>query len=184
MKRPVTEQDWEDYANRNKPVRKVPAQPDRRKVNVQRLTWRKRFWENVDKGNGPDDCWIWTGRISKAPRNPVGYGAFSVPDVGGDMAAHRIAYELVRERIAPGLVIDHEVCGNTLCVNPFHLEAVTYKRNSETRSRIAFLGVFPYRRAWAYFQRENGSYVMISIHATKAEAVRVALKRLEIEILS
>jgi hypothetical protein len=42
--------------------------------------------------------------------------------------AHRMAYELARDPIPAGLVIDH-LCRNKRCVNPSHLEAVEQRVN-------------------------------------------------------
>lgn len=43
--------------------------------------------------------------------------------------AHRVAYMLFKGEIGEKAVIDH-LCGNTLCVNPEHLEQVTREENS------------------------------------------------------
>jgi hypothetical protein len=79
-----------------------------------------RFWSKVEH-RGASDCWEWTaGTLSKGR-----YGGF----YDGKMRhAHRVAYELCVGEIPDGLVIDH-LCGNTLCVNPAHLEAVTQREN-------------------------------------------------------
>lgn len=79
----------------------------------------KRFWSKVEIG-GEHECWEWTGAKSH------GYGNFKAH--GKFWKAHRFAYELVRDSIPHGLVLDH-LCRNPGCVNPFHLEAVTQKVN-------------------------------------------------------
>ena len=68
-------------------------------------------------------CWLWCGGANQS----TGYGSFS-PRHGRTEMAHRIAYELARGPIPPGLVIDHR-CKVRLCVNPAHLEAVTQQVN-------------------------------------------------------
>lgn len=65
-----------------------------------------------------DNCWLWTGAVSVQ-----GYGIFM-----SNQMAHRYSYELFRETIPEGLVIDH-LCRNKKCVNPDHLEPVTNKIN-------------------------------------------------------
>lgn len=42
--------------------------------------------------------------------------------------AHRVAFELIRGCIPNGLVLDH-LCRNRGCVNPDHLEPVTFREN-------------------------------------------------------
>ena len=73
---------------------------------------------NVDK---TDTCWLWTGTTTG------GYG------MTGGMGAHRFAWQLMRGPIRDGYVIDHDNpeygCGNTLCVNPAHLEPVPISVN-------------------------------------------------------
>ncbi len=83
----------------------------------------ERFWEKVEF---TDDCWIWQAAAAN------GYGVFTMAknEVGRKMScrAHRVAYQLMREAIPSGLVIDH-LCRTKLCVHPWHLEAVTDKTN-------------------------------------------------------
>lgn len=68
-----------------------------------------------------DGCWRWTGTVQN-----VGYGTMKI--FGGYALAHRLAYELFVGPIPDGLVIDH-LCRVRLCVNPAHLEPVTYQEN-------------------------------------------------------
>ena len=76
------------------------------------------FWAKVEK---TDDCWAWRGRI-----NSDGYGRHYLST--GDVAAHRLAYELCVGPIPKGLTIDH-LCRNRGCVNPGHMEPVTNREN-------------------------------------------------------
>jgi hypothetical protein len=73
----------------------------------------------VDK-NG---CWIWSGAVHKS-----GYG--QVKWKGKSTVAHRVTYELVKGKIPKGSVIDH-LCNVKICVNPDHLEAVSYSVNTQ-----------------------------------------------------
>lgn len=77
-----------------------------------------RFWWYVAK---TDECWNWTGGTTK------GYGSFTDTN-RRKVYAHRFSWELHRDPIPEGLVIDH-LCRNTLCVNPDHLEPVTQQEN-------------------------------------------------------
>lgn len=68
------------------------------------------------------ECLEWTGA-----RDKDGYGLFKL---GPRMVrAHRYAYEQAKGPIPPGLPLDH-LCRNHGCVEPAHLEAVTYQENS------------------------------------------------------
>lgn len=73
------------------------------------------------------ECWLWTGGHAKA-----GYGSFTFgresPGGRRTVPAHRLTYEALVGPIPEGLVIDH-LCRNRGCVNPEHLEPVTFKEN-------------------------------------------------------
>lgn len=84
-------------------------------------SFEARFWPKVDTDD-PSGCWLWT-----AAQNGVGYGVIGRGG-GENVYAHRAAYELLRGSIPDGLVLDH-LCRRPLCVNPWHLEAVTQKVN-------------------------------------------------------
>ncbi len=79
----------------------------------------ERFWNFVDITSS---CWNWLGAI-----NDANYGRFSVE--GKSIVPQRFIYELLVDKIPKGLVMDH-LCRNTLCVNPAHLQPVTYQENS------------------------------------------------------
>jgi hypothetical protein len=79
-----------------------------------------RFWSMISP-LPYTGCWIWTGS-----RYPVGYG--KVHWQGKKQGAHRVVYTLLVGPIPDGLVIDH-LCRVRACVNPQHLEAVTFREN-------------------------------------------------------
>lgn len=67
-------------------------------------------------------CWLWSGW-----KTNKGYGMFLMHDK--NRLAHRVAYEILRGPIPPGLHIDH-LCRTPSCVNPDHLEPVTQRVNT------------------------------------------------------
>lgn len=99
------------------------------------MTLIERFLLCVDF---TDTCWIWIAGRSN------GYGVFW--NEGKPIYAHRFAYELWRGPIPKGKTIDH-LCRNTLCCNPFHLEAVTQAVNNERGK------VYDYRRLQTHCKR-------------------------------
>lgn len=81
-----------------------------------------RFWNRVMK---TARCWIWDGAIRLD-----GYGELRVD--GRKTLSHRYSYTLAHGSIPDGLVIDHK-CYNRKCVNPEHLQAVSFGQNLENR---------------------------------------------------
>jgi len=75
------------------------------------------FWEMVDRGPGPDDCWLWTGRRHSEGYGVVWYG-------GTDQGAHRVAWTLMHGSIPPGIQIMSR-CQHRICVRPEHHFPVT-----------------------------------------------------------
>lgn len=74
-------------------------------------------------------CWLWTAS-QVSPR--VRYGQIIVPVGGGirkKWLAHRLAYSHLVGPIPDGLQLDH-LCGQSLCVNPKHLEPVSAFENT------------------------------------------------------
>jgi hypothetical protein len=89
---------------------------------------KARFWRKVSPGPA-DACWIWHGAS-----NAKGYG-----NVGRKVGArkvtylaHRVAYEVTHGPVPSGLDLDH-TCRNKRCVNPGHLEPVTFLANMRRR---------------------------------------------------
>lgn len=71
-------------------------------------------------------CWLWVGA-----HDAKGYGNARFPNASGVNAVqnvHRIVYQIERGPIPEGLCLDH-LCRNPACVNPDHLEVVTYSEN-------------------------------------------------------
>lgn len=79
-----------------------------------------------------DGCWEFTGFVNPS----TGYG-----QLGRNLLAHRVAWEVSNGGPVPaGLVVDHTchnnedchddaACAHRRCVNPDHLEAVTFRTN-------------------------------------------------------
>ena len=78
----------------------------------------KRFWSFVEK---TDKCWLWIGTTAG------GYGRFNYRY--RTFSAHRISYQLALRTIPNGFILDH-LCTNKLCVNPDHLNPVSYAENT------------------------------------------------------
>ena len=79
-----------------------------------------RFVDKIKFDANEKGCWLWT-----AGTNGV-YGQFSIK--GSSRYAHRVSFTAFVCPIPEGWTIDH-LCRNKLCVNPDHLEAVSFQTN-------------------------------------------------------
>lgn len=66
-------------------------------------------------------CWLWLENEKTA-----GYGRIGVN--GKKELAHRVSYEVFKGAIPEGMTIDH-LCRVRCCINPDHLEPVSFKEN-------------------------------------------------------
>ncbi len=83
-----------------------------------------RFLSFIDKDQ-PSGCWEW-----KSFKNAKGYGRFKIARAGQQRScvAHRVSFALFKTIPDPTLTIDH-LCRNRGCVNPDHLEEVSFRVN-------------------------------------------------------
>jgi hypothetical protein len=91
-------------------------------MKARALPREVRFWRHVEK---TETCWLWTSSVNRG-----GYGILKNP-VGSSSEycyAHRLSYEMHRGSIPDGMQIDH-LCRVRHCVNPDHLEVVTFTEN-------------------------------------------------------
>jgi HNH endonuclease len=82
-----------------------------------------RFWSKVDRSDGPDSCWNWTGAIDSP-----GYGAFKINTK--KVNSHRVAWALVNDEWPQNSCVIHK-CDNRLCCNPDHLSLGSKKDNMQ-----------------------------------------------------
>lgn len=110
------------------------------------------FWAKVNK---TDTCWLWTACI-----NSDGYGLFW--DGMKSVRAHRVAFELLRGELLPGVELDHDIECPKNCANPAHLRPATHKQNMENRA-YAYGGV----GVRGVYKRANGTYQAYVMHNRK-----------------
>jgi HNH endonuclease len=89
------------------------------------LTWRykKGVHYLVEDRGYVTPCWIWRSTSQKYPRSRA------------DARPYRDSYETFIGSIPEGMEI-HHLCGQTHCVNPKHLEAVTRAEHNQRSKAI------------------------------------------------
>lgn len=93
---------------------------------------RERF--EAKFGKDGDNCWLWTGSLSRPKYLPRGQGYGEFMWNGTRMTAHRAAWQLYRGPIPAGKLVLHR-CDVPACVNPGHLFVGTYQDNMWDASR-------------------------------------------------
>lgn len=90
------------------------------------LERRERIENKVARG---EHCWLWTGA-----RDTNGYGQITV-NASRTMRAHRAMWMLHHGKTIPeGMTLDHR-CATRRCVNPKHLEPVSFDENVRRAAR-------------------------------------------------
>lgn len=80
---------------------------------------RAWFWSQVDKGPGPEACWLWIG-----PLTSHGHGCCVLPGPDGPQVrqAHEVAWELAHGPIPAGMRVRHQPpCLTKKCVRHLRL---------------------------------------------------------------
>jgi hypothetical protein len=80
-----------------------------------------------------DDCWFWLRSYGGTKRDRAYYK---------NKLVYRLLFEHCRGIIPEGLGLDHVVCDNPFCINPWHVEPRTQKQNLERVDLKRNLGVY------------------------------------------
>ena len=75
------------------------------------------------------ECVVWTGAQNQQGYGYVRVAAGELPELPRMARVHRVAYWIFRGRFDLDLTVDH-TCHNRLCINPYHLQAVTFEENA------------------------------------------------------
>ena len=78
--------------------------------------------------NKTKKCWLWTGRTNRG-----GYGIFHISRLGDELA-HRLIYSWFTTNLPNSLPIHHK-CKNKNCVNPKHLQLLTFSEHKKLHAK-------------------------------------------------
>lgn len=96
-----------------------------RRASLQKnmhATREAALWSRIDRGVGPDACWVWPGA-----HNRRGYGHMTFR--GKTIATQYIAFEEANGPVPAGMCVMH-TCDNPPCCNPAHLKLGTVLDNN------------------------------------------------------
>lgn len=115
--------DPEDLGDQNSFLAKCLSAGTNRRLELLQRIFSRCTWDG--------DCLIWSGPHSGTGRGGD-YGRFSFEGVTASV--HIAVYELVFGPVPPKKQLDHS-CERRRCCNPFHLVAMTHKRNQKLRDK-------------------------------------------------
>ena len=101
-------------------------------------------------------CWNYAMHIKS-----TGYGDYwSIKDKK-DIGAHVYFYKKYKGNLSKGLVLDH-LCRNTKCVNPDHLEAVSFSENIR-RGKVAKLNISSVDKIKSFYKEGYSQLTLASM---------------------
>jgi len=106
-----------------------------------------RFLRYVKQYEDIDECWMWIGYISG-----WGYGYFKYRYKMWQ--SHRWIYTYFFGSIPEARIIHHR-CHNKLCVNPYHLECLTWLEHRQAHAGEEYNSTKTHCRKGHEFSRDN-----------------------------
>lgn len=127
----------------------------------------EKFWSQVEKTNY---CWNWTGILSKSGTPRLNVRLPTSTNKG--YLARRISLILAGKNVAPSYMVKPVVCGNSLCVNPNHLDYGDEARFFSKVSKLseanggcwAWNGGLNKRGYGRFIRKENDKQVVVGAH--------------------
>lgn len=109
-------------------VQPPPCSPQKGGNQIKEIVVNKDILPYIEQ---TDSCWFWLR----------GHNSHGRPYFRNKLV-YRVLYEHFREPIPPSLVLDHEMCDNPRCVNPWHLVPKTQKKNLKRAEAHKNLGTY------------------------------------------
>lgn len=99
----------------------------------RRVPLEDRFWAKVNKQDGDDACWLWTGALRGSPGKQKGYAEIFVD--GRPRPASQVSWELEQGQPFPAGKMACHTCDEPHCVRPSHIFPGTHADNAQDAAR-------------------------------------------------
>ena len=140
----------------------------------------ERFWSRTREAEPPSvdelSIWLTPDKVAKVRKHTCkiwdrtatrGYGQFTMG--GHGYSAHKVSFQHYVGIVPIGGVVDH-LCQRKLCVEPGHLESVTYKENNKRAGKAR-------RRSHCKRGHEMSGYNLFLVGRVKARRCRECINR-------